>query len=54
MLETPLRVNRTFSDGSKAHIGTLAENRAGTYFQFDETYHRFTTLFTAPRHTNSI
>lgn len=38
MLETPLRVNRTFSDGSKAHIGTLAENRAGTYFQFDENY----------------
>jgi serine/threonine-protein kinase HipA len=38
MLETPLRVHRTFSDGSKALVGTLAENRTGTYFQFDEHY----------------
>ncbi|MFC1520490.1 type II toxin-antitoxin system HipA family toxin [Pseudomonadota bacterium] len=38
MLDTPLRVNRTFSDGSKALVGSLAENRTGTYFQFDERY----------------
>lgn len=38
MLETPLRVNRTFSDGSKKLVGTLAENKTGSYFQFDEDY----------------
>ncbi|MCE9680070.1 type II toxin-antitoxin system HipA family toxin [Shewanella sp. AS1] len=38
MLETALGVNRTFSDGSKVLVGTLAENRTGTYFQFDENY----------------
>jgi serine/threonine-protein kinase HipA len=38
MLNTPLRVKRTFSDGTKELVGTLAENRNGTYFQYDESY----------------
>ncbi|MFB2685804.1 type II toxin-antitoxin system HipA family toxin [Shewanella mangrovisoli] len=38
MLETALTVQRTFSDGNKMLVGTLAENRSGTYFQFDATY----------------
>jgi serine/threonine-protein kinase HipA len=35
MLDTPLKVNRTFSDGTKELGGTLAENKSGTYFQYD-------------------
>jgi serine/threonine-protein kinase HipA len=38
MLDTPLKVNRTFSDGTKELVGTLAENKNGTYFQYDENY----------------
>lgn len=38
MLETPLRVHRTFCDGTKDLVGTLAENRGGTYFQYAESY----------------
>ncbi|MCH1931511.1 type II toxin-antitoxin system HipA family toxin [Shewanella sp. A25] len=38
MLETALTVQRTFSNGTKMLVGTLAENRTGTYFQFDKAY----------------
>jgi serine/threonine-protein kinase HipA len=38
MLDTPLKVKRTFSDGIKELVGTLAENKSGTYFQYDENY----------------
>ncbi|SJN58047.1 putative DNA-binding transcriptional regulator [Vibrio ruber DSM 16370] len=38
MLNAPLYVKRTLSDGKKITVGTLAENKNGTYFQYDTTY----------------
>lgn len=38
MLNTPLTVKRTFSNGHRKTVGKLAENRDGTYFQYDEAY----------------
>jgi serine/threonine-protein kinase HipA len=38
MLETPLLVKRTFSNGRQEVVGKLAENKTGIYFQFDPSY----------------
>ncbi|QMV13578.1 type II toxin-antitoxin system HipA family toxin [Vibrio spartinae] len=46
MLNSPLTVKRTLSDGRKLTVGTLAENKSGTYFQYDVDY--------LQRHTTSL
>lgn len=38
MLNSKLVVKRTLSDGSKIRVGVLAENRNGTFFQYDQSY----------------
>lgn len=38
MLEHPLIVKRRLSSGSQEIVGTLAENRKGTFFQYDDHY----------------
>lgn len=38
MLNSKLIVKRTLSDGRKVRVGVLAENRKGTFFQYDESY----------------
>ncbi|MGM0482168.1 MAG: type II toxin-antitoxin system HipA family toxin [Pseudomonadota bacterium] len=38
MLETPLEVLRTFSDGQCLPVGTLAENKSGVFFQYHADY----------------
>jgi serine/threonine-protein kinase HipA len=38
MLSSKLVVKRTLSDGRKVRVGELAENRSGTFFQYDESY----------------
>jgi serine/threonine-protein kinase HipA len=38
MLSAKLVVKRTLSDGRKIRVGELAENRKGTFFQYDESY----------------
>lgn len=38
MLNTPLIIKRTFSDGHKETLGQLAENKNGIYFQYNEAY----------------
>jgi serine/threonine-protein kinase HipA len=38
MLSAKLDVYRTLSDGTKVKVGELAENRSGTFFQYDESY----------------
>jgi len=38
MLNSPLYVKRTLSDGKKINVGTLAENSSGCYFQYDAEY----------------
>lgn len=46
MLNTPLIVKRTFTDGHQEKLGQLAENKTGIYFQYDESY--------LNQHTSSI
>lgn len=38
MLKQALTVKRTFSTGVQQVVGTLAENRQGTFFQYDQAY----------------
>ena len=38
MLDTPLQVIRTLSDGERIAVGTLAENKSGVYFQYHKDY----------------
>lgn len=38
MLETPLEVLRTLSDGRRIPVGTLAENKTGVFFQYHAGY----------------
>jgi len=38
MLNTPLQVIRTLSDGKRVGVGTLAENKSGVYFQYHKDY----------------
>lgn len=38
MLSAPLVVKRKLSNGQQITVGKLAENRDGSYFQYDERY----------------
>ncbi|NHB88395.1 type II toxin-antitoxin system HipA family toxin [Photorhabdus tasmaniensis] len=38
MLNIPLLVKRTFSNGNVENVGKLAENSNGVYFQYDDNY----------------
>ncbi|WP_371195983.1 HipA N-terminal domain-containing protein [Glaciecola sp. SC05] len=38
MLNHKLKVNHRLSNGEIAHVGELAENKNGIYFQYAETY----------------
>jgi serine/threonine-protein kinase HipA len=53
MLNTPLIVKRTLSDGRKITVGQLAENKDGTYFQYDEHYLQQHPTSLSPFHLKS-
>lgn len=38
MRSVPLNVKRCLSDGRLEYIGRLAEDRDGSYFQYDDNY----------------